>query len=147
MLIRANALGGEIAAESGAPILAACPDSAERGDPWRWTMELNDSGTEPTVALTADPSHIWSESHRYTGGHSGVLQRRAGDQLVVTGLVGEALVSAEDGPWERWLRPGDVFIVEGEEPEAIRLSVVTGDSAVQVITLAPRGAEVLRWVP
>ena len=44
MLIRANALGGETAPESGARILAACPDSAERGDPWRWTVELDESG-------------------------------------------------------------------------------------------------------
>ena len=147
MLIRANALGGEIAAGSGARILAACPDSAERGDPWRWTVELDESGTEPTVALEADASYISSESRRFADGYTGTLQRGAGEQLVVTGLAGEALVAAEDGPWERWLRPGDVFIVEGEDPEDIRLSLAAGDSAVQVIALAPKKAKVLRWVP
>ncbi|MCW2134110.1 hypothetical protein [Arthrobacter sp. VKM Ac-2550] len=147
MLIRANALGGEAAAESGARILAACPDSAERGDPWRWTVELDESGPEPAVVLDADASYISSENHRYTGGYTGVLQRGAGEQLVVTGLAGEALVAAEDGPWERWLRAGDVFIVEGEEAETLRLSLAAGNAAVQVITLAPRQAKVLRWVP
>jgi hypothetical protein len=147
MLIRANALGGETAADSGAKILAACPDSAERGDPWRWTVELHESGAEPTVALDADASYISSESHRYTGGYTGVLQRGPGEQLVVTGLAGEALVAAEEGPWKRWLRAGDVFIVEGEDGENLRLSLTAGETAVQVITLAPKRSKVLRWVP
>ncbi|MFT4469125.1 hypothetical protein ACMX2H_04375 [Arthrobacter sulfonylureivorans] len=147
MLIRANPLGGETAAETGAKILAACPDSAERGDPWRWTVQLNETGPEPTVELEADASYIASESHRYIGGYTGTLQRGPGEQLIVTGLGGEALVAAVDGPWERWLRPGDVFIVEGEDAETIRLSLAAGESAVQVITLAPRKAKVLRWVP
>jgi hypothetical protein len=147
MLIRANALGAETSAESGARILAACPDSAERGDPWRWTVELDESGPEPAVALEADENYIASDSRRYTGNYTGTLQRGPGEQLLVTGLAGEALVAAEDGPWERWLRAGDVFIVEGEDAETIRLSLAAGESAVQVITLAPRKAKVLRWVP
>lgn len=147
MLIRANALGGETVAESGAKILAACPDSAERGDPWRWTVELDESGPEPAVVLDADASYISAESRRFIGGYTGVLQRGAGEQLVVTGLAGEALVAAEYGPWERWLRAGDVFIVEGEDAETLRLSLAEGDAAVQVITLAPKQANVLRWVP
>ena len=147
MLIRANPLGGETAAETGAKILAACPDSAERGDPWRWTVQLDETGPEPTVELEADASYIASESHRYTGSYTGTLQRGPGEQLIVTGLGGEALVAAVDGPWERWLRTGDVFIVEGEDAETIRLSLAAGESAVQVITLAPRKAKVLRWVP
>lgn len=145
MLIRANPLGAETAAETGARILAACPDSAERGDPWRWTVQLDETGPEPRVALEADASYIASASQRYTGSYTGTLQRGPGEQLIVTGLGGEALVAAEDGPWERWLRAGDVFIVEGEDAETIRLSLAEG--SVQVITLAPRKAKVLRWVP
>ncbi|MDJ0356226.1 hypothetical protein [Paenarthrobacter sp. PH39-S1] len=147
MLIRANALGAETSAESGARILAACPDSAERGDPWRWTIELNESAVEPAVRLEADESHIAAVSARYEGGYTGLFQRGAGEQLIVAALTGEALVAAENGPWERWLRRGDVFIVEGEDPETLRLSLPVGDSAVQVITLAPTKAKVLRWVP
>ncbi|RNL53055.1 hypothetical protein [Arthrobacter oryzae] len=147
MLIRANALGTETSARSGARILAACPDSADRGDPWRWTIELDETTEEPFVAVEADDSYIASSIRRYENGYTGVLQRGAGEQLVVAGLSGEALVAADNGPWQRWLRPGDTFIVEGEDPEAIRLSLTAGESVVQVITLAPRQAKVLRWVP
>jgi hypothetical protein len=146
MLIRANDLGA-VRAPSGARILAANPDSAERGDPWRWSVELDESTPAPIAAVTANPSHVNSRSTRYEGNYTGVLQRGAGEQIVVAGLAGEALVSAEDGPWQRWLRPGDTFIVEGEDPESMRLSLTAGESAVQVITLSPTRAKVLRWVP
>jgi hypothetical protein len=146
MLIRANDVGA-VTAASGARILAANPDSAERGDPWRWSVELDESTPEPLAAVTANNDFVSSRSTRYEGNFTGVFQREAGEQIVMAGLAGEALVAAEDGPWKRWLRPGDTFIVEGEDPEAIRLSLTAGDSAVQVITLSPTRAKVLRWVP
>ncbi|MFD1211946.1 hypothetical protein ACFQ36_07825 [Arthrobacter sp. GCM10027362] len=147
MLIRANALGGEVSAESGAKILAACPDSADRGDPWRWTVELDESADEPAVSLDADADYIASQSRRYEGSYTGVLQRGAGEQLIIAGLAGEALVAAETGPWERWLRPGDVFLVEGEDPETLRLSLAGRDAGGESILLTPRKATALRWVP
>ncbi|MDQ0769477.1 hypothetical protein QF031_002226 [Pseudarthrobacter defluvii] len=146
MLIRANDMGAQTG-PSGARILAANPDSAERGDPWRWTVELDESAAEPLAAVTANDDHVSASSTRYEGNFTGVFQREAGEQIVMAGLTGEALVAAEDGPWKRWLRPGDTFIVEGEDPEAIRLSLTAGHSAVQVITLSPTRAKVLRWVP
>jgi hypothetical protein len=57
------------------------------------------------------------------------------------------LVSAENGPWERWLKPGDVFIVEGEEEESLRLSLAAPPSKVSVVSMAPKRANALRWVP
>lgn len=146
MLIRANDVGAA-RTPSGAVILAANPDSADRGDPWRWTVELDETTPEPLATVTADTAHIRSGSTRYEGDYTGVFHRGAGEQIVMAGLAGEALVSAEDGPWQRWLRPGDTFIVEGEDPESIRLSLTAGESAVQVFTLAPTRAKVLRWVP
>lgn len=146
MLIRANDVGA-VRAPSGTRILAANPDSADRGDPWRWTVELDETTPEPLAAVTANNSHVRTSSARYEGNYTGVFKRDAGEQIVMAGLAGEALVSAEDGPWQRWLRPGDTFIVEGEDPESIRLSLTAGESAVQVITLSPTRAKVLRWVP
>lgn len=146
MLIRANDLGAA-RAPSGARILAANPDSAERGDPWRWAVQLDETVPQAAAAVTVNDDHVSYRSTRYDGNYTGVLRRDAGEQIVMAALSGEALVAAEDGPWKRWLRPGDTFIVEGEDPEAIRLSLTAGESAVQVITLSPTRAKVLRWVP
>jgi hypothetical protein len=147
MLVRANALGTESDTGSGTRTLAACPDSPERGDPWRWTIAENSSAGVPGLEVSAEPDHIGIETRQYTGGHTGALHRAAGTQLVIAGLRGEALVAAATGPWERWLRPGDVFIVEGEEDEELRLSLPEGDACVEVVSLAPRLAHALRWVP
>ncbi|MBO1268238.1 hypothetical protein [Arthrobacter cavernae] len=146
MLIRANALGAEVHPELGTRTLAACPDSAERGDPWRWTVSVNDADAERVVVET-DGDHIRQDSRQYTDGYVGELFRRSGEQLVVAPLRGEARVAAVDGPWERWLRPGDVFILEGEDDEAVRLSVTPGDAVVDVVRLAPTTGRALRWVP
>lgn len=146
MLIRANDLGAATA-PSGARILAANPDSAERGDPWRWAVQLDESASEPDATVSVNADHVSYRSTRYHSNYTGVLHRDAGEQVVLAALAGEALVSAEDGPWERWLHPGDTFIVEGEDPESVRLSLTAGESAVQVITLSPTRAKVLRWVP
>ena len=157
MLVRANALGMERQPERSTRTLAACPDSAERGDPWRWTISLADPDPAPVTAraavvagsveISADPEHIRTRSQQYSDGYTGLLHREAGTQLVVAGLQGEALIAAADGPWERWLRPGDVFVVEGEEDESLRLSLPAGEARVEVVALAPVRAHALRWVP
>ena len=66
---------------------------------------------------------------------------------MLTALHGQVLVAAVDGPWERWLNPGDVFIVEGEDDEALRISLAAPDARASATMLAPRRAAALRWVP
>lgn len=146
MLIRANALGAEAQPELGTRTLAACPDSPERGDPWRWTVSV-DEAVADHVLVEVDADHINQERRQYVDGHVGELSRGGGEQLVVAPLRGEVHVAALDGPWERWLRPGDVFILEGEDDESVRLSLTPGDAAVDVVRLAPTTGRVLRWVP
>ncbi len=147
MLVRANALGIETQPERGTRTLAASPDTAERGDPWRWTISLPETGARPGVEVSADPDHIRVETQQYSNGYTGLLHRPAGTQLVVAALAGEALVASAEGPWERWLRPGDVFVVEGEDDETLRLSLPAGEACVDVVSLAPVRAHALRWVP
>ena len=76
-----------------------------------------------------------------------VVERASGTQTVIAVLSGQALVAAVDGPWERWLHPGDVFIVEGEDDETLRVSLDGPTSRVSVTALVPRHAAALRWVP
>lgn len=147
MLVRANALGAEYPAGTGSRTLAACPDSPDRGDPWRWTISEKDSAGRSGLDISTEPDHIRVQTSQYTDGYTGALHRVAGTQLVIVALRGEALVAAASGPWERWLRPGDVFVVEGEEEENLRLSLPEGDACVEVVSLAPRLAHALRWVP
>ena len=145
MLIRANALGSVTEPERGTRTLAACPDTAERGDPWRWTVSLD--ADQAGVGVSVDADYIAAEVTDFTDGYTGLLHRLGGHQLVVAGLAGEALVAAENGPWERWLKPGDAFIVEGEEDETLRLSLAATQSKVSVVSFAPKRAHALRWVP
>lgn len=159
MLIRANALGGEAQPDQGTRTLAANPDTGERGDPWRWTVLLDESGSTPDVRADVDTDYIELERRQYRDGQTAVLDREKGRQMVIAVLRGEALVAAETGPWERWLWPGDVFVIEGEDPEMVRLSLTPGEALgsadspgageawVEVISLAPKKAHALRWVP
>lgn len=147
MLVRADSLGADEGSIAGSRILAACPDSAERGDPWRWTVTLNDTAGVPSLSVNADLDHIAVERQSVTDGQDATLHRKGGRQLVIAALKGEALVSATDGPWQRWLSPGDVFIVEGEDPEVLTVRLSAGDSAVDIVSLAPTRAHALRWVP
>jgi hypothetical protein len=97
--------------------------------------------------VSVESNHIEVQTRQYTDGYTGSLHRAGGTQLVIAVLEGEALVTASDGPWERWLRPGDVFISEGEEDEDLRLSLPGGNARVEAVTFAPRIAHALRWVP
>ena len=123
MLVRKDSLDDYWDAETGQRTLAACPDTDERGDPWRWTARLAEFASGPEVLIDADPDYIGVQTSVYADGHTGVVERPSGHQLVVSSLHGQVLISAVDGPWERWLNPGDVFIVEGEDDESLRLSL------------------------
>lgn len=147
LLVRKDSLDDYWDAGTGQRILAACPDTDERGDPWRWTARLTGHASGPEVHIEADPSYIGVRTSVHDEGYTGVVERAAGHQMVVTSLHGQVLVSAVDGPWERWLNPGDVFIVEGEDAESLRLSLTHPGARVSVTTLAPRRAAALRWVP
>lgn len=147
ILVRANALGSGESSPTGGRVLAACPDSAERGDPWRWTVTLDEDSAGLGVGVDADPDFISVSTARVRNEPETVLSRLAGEQLVIAALEGETLVSAENGPWKRWLRPGDVFIVEGEETEAVSLFMRDTDTSVEAISLVPNGKHALRWVP
>lgn len=145
MLVRADALGNQ-EQDGRRKTLAACPDSADRGDPWRWTVSLKDDDV-PVLETEYDGDYIAMSRHEFSEGATATLVREQGTQLVIVALDGEALVAATDGPWERWLRRGDVFIVEGEDREAVRLSLAGGNSRVEVVSVAPKRAHALRWVP
>ncbi|MGB9032953.1 MAG: hypothetical protein WCC45_00330 [Paeniglutamicibacter sp.] len=147
MLVRADSQDDYWEAGQGQRTLAACPDTDERGDPWRWTARLAQDASGPEVLIEADPDYIGVQTSVYADGHSGVVERPAGHQMVVTSLHGQVLVAAVDGPWERWLNPGDVFIVEGEDDESLRISLTVPEARVSVTMLAPRRAAALRWVP
>jgi hypothetical protein len=147
LLVRADSLDDYWGADAGTRTLAACPDTGERGDPWRWTARLAEHASGSEVLIDADPDYIGVQTTVYTDGHSGVINRAAGHQLVLTSLHGQVLVAAVDGPWERWLNPGDVFIVEGEDDEALRISLAAPEARASATMLAPRRAPALRWVP
>lgn len=146
MLVRADALGNK-EQDGGVKTLAACPDSADRGDPWRWTVSLKDDAGVSALETEYDMDYIAMNRHEFTEGATATLAREEGTQLVIVALDGEALVAATDGPWERWLRRGDVFIVEGEDRETVRLSLSGGKARVEVVSVAPKRAHALRWVP
>ncbi|MFJ6417996.1 hypothetical protein [Paeniglutamicibacter sp. NPDC091659] len=147
LLVRADSLDDYWDVDDGRRTLAACPDTDERGDPWRWTARLAEHSAGPQVHIEADPEYIGVQTTVFADGHTGVVQRAAGQQMLLTSLHGQVLVAAVDGPWERWLNPGDVFIVEGEEDESLRISLTAPEARVSVTTLAPRRAPALRWVP
>jgi len=147
MLVRANALGRDEPGPDGRRVLAACPDTAERGDPWRWSVGLQDGPDGAVATATTDETYVVHRDELFAGRHTGTVVRPAGDVLVVAVLRGEALVAVEDGPWERWVRPGDVFVLEGEDDELLRISLAGGDSAATVFVLSPTTPRALRWVP
>lgn len=147
ILVRANALGASESKNERSKVLAACPDSGERGDPWRWTVTLDESSVGLDVGVEADRDFISVSTTRVQNEPATVFSRSGGDQLVIAALEGETLVSAENGPWKRWLRPGDVFIIEGEETEKVSLFMADTDTSVEAISLSPTKAPALRWVP
>ncbi|MFF5791960.1 hypothetical protein ACFY5D_07935 [Paeniglutamicibacter sp. NPDC012692] len=147
LLVRADSLDEYWDPAEGIRTLAACPDTDERGDPWRWTARLAEHANGSEVLIEADPDFIGVETTVYTDGYTGTIERTSGHQLVMAALEGQVLVAAVDGPWERWLNPGDVFVVEGEDDETLRISLAAPGSRASATKLAPRRAAALRWVP
>lgn len=145
MLVRANAISRE---SDGSRRLAACPDSDDRGEAWRWTVT---SEEEPPgarqIGVATDDRYVRGSQTDYADGISADIERRPGCQLVITATAGEVLVADLSGPWRRWLREGDVFVVEGEEHERLRLTLTPGESRATVVELSPVGELPLRWVP
>ena len=157
MLVRGNAIEPDA---DGATTLAACPDSAERGDQWLWSVRRvrDDAAEQPPggpsqqqqgawrVAVDHDPEHISAQVTLYVD-ETVELTRLPGEELVVVPLAGEHLIALATGPWRRWVSPGDVFVVEGEETESLRVQPAPGGARVALVRLAPRTAPALRWVP
>jgi hypothetical protein len=144
MLVR----DGAIARQEGQSrqTLAACPDSPERGDEWRWSVTRVDEGDGWSVHVDADDVHVAVDHTVLREPGELELVRRSGEELVVVARRGSHLVQDAAGPWRRWLHPGDVFVVEGEEPEHLVLTA-SQRSEASVVRLTPRGAQALRWVP
>lgn len=154
MLVRGNAIEPE---PDGSLTLAACPDSAERGDQWMWSVRQVPEGTaapdESSVipapwrlAVDHDPEHITTETTVHVD-EAVDLTRAPGEEVVVVPLTGEHLIAHATGPWKRWVAPGDVFVVEGEDTEQLRLTPAPGGARVALIRLRPTSAHALRWVP
>ncbi|MDN5764919.1 MAG: hypothetical protein L0H96_01665 [Humibacillus sp.] len=166
MLVRGNAA---VPDSDGTTTLAACPDSPERGDQWLWsvrrvpgsdgeartdTATVTSSATY-TVAGTALPWRVVVDHDRdhiradltVHDDETVELTRQPGEELVVVPLMGEHLIAHATGPWKRWVAPGDVFVIEGEETESLRLRPAPGGARVALVRLSPTTAPVLRWVP
>ena len=146
MLVRANALGRH-EADGSSRVMAACPDTDERGDPWRWSVAVNRSGSEPTADLDVDPSFITATEASFVDAGPHTLLRKRGEVLVVTVLAGAATIASVGGPWQRQLNVDDVFVLEGEEDERVTTTLVAPGTQVAAHTLTPIGKEALRWVP
>ncbi len=127
--------------------LAACPDSDDRGEAWRWSVVLVPAQEGWTVQVDTDEAHVRATRTVHREGAVVDLSRASGDQVVIVPTAGQALVADATGPWRRWLHPGDVFVGEGETAEDLRLTLAPGDGEVTVVALAPTGSAALRWVP
>ncbi len=145
MLIRENAIAID---DDGMRLLAASPDTADRGDAWRWSVRsVVDADGDRQVICDADESSVRNSATSHRDGESVDLERLSGAQIVLTLTEGEGLLADRNGPWRRWLRAGDVFVVEGEEHESLRLTLTPGQGVARVIRLEPVDDLPLRWVP
>ena len=147
MLVR----DGSLAHHPGAheQVLAACPDSPERGDEWRWSVTRVPASEEEghwQVVVRVDNSFVAAEDKVIDEAGELALHRESGEEIVVISIDGSHLIQDASGPWRRWLWPGDVFVVEGEEPESLVLTA-SEHSRASVVRLTPKGDEPLRWVP
>lgn len=145
MLVRDRPAAGDAPA---ARTLAACPDSDDRGEPWRWSVRLvTPAPGQWSVEVDTDPEHVRHRQDLHRDGAVVDIARPAGEEVVVVPLRGQCLVADAQGPWRRWLGPGDVFVGEGERDELLRLSLAPGTGEVAVVRLAPTAPQPLRWVP
>jgi hypothetical protein len=145
MLVRDNAIHAEA---DGTRTLAACPDSDDRGEAWVWSVRRvpqPDGGWR--VRVDVDPEQVQVVEDLHADGRLVELVRRPGEQIVVVAVDGTHVVADRNGPWTRRLRPGDVFVVEGEEQESLLVDPAPGPGRVSVVRLTPVGDRPLRWVP
>lgn len=171
MLVRGTVDKAETVSEDdiSEATLVACPDTADRGDPWRWAVRrVQDTNARDIPPYTReidresrlvrgpadwhlevshDPRHVRATSEVHSSGTAIDVLRPSGAEIVVVPVVGRALVSSGAGAWRRWLAPGDVFVVEGEDDEALRLTPEPGPSCLAVVELVPTSDQPLRWVP
>lgn len=153
----------------GAPKqLAACPDTHGRGDKWKWAVNVVRNWSPEFVPVGA-PVDCVSQVIEVDGlyqlvvSHDPVListlvevneqnsnlqiERKSGTEVLVIPLFGEALVAAPNGVWKRLLKPGDMFVIEGEDDELLLLSPSPDLTRVVVIHLESNAPQALRWVP
>jgi len=127
----------------GGVTLAACPDTPGRPVPWRWTVRRTDTGA---VEVEVDPGSITVGRTDHRGEDLG-FERDGGVVLVAVPVHGEYLVAHGTGPWQRTLGSGDVAVLEGEEPEPVRLTATGPDAELCLVRLASTTGQPLRWVP
>lgn len=126
-------------------VLAACPDSPERGDAWMWTIRRTGDG-QYGVEVDTDPDAVIAEQRWLEGADDVRVEHASGEAVAVVPVHGAHTVAVNGGPWTRTLDPGDVFVVEGEEDDHL---VVSGapTGTVCVVHLRPVTDSPLRWVP
>jgi hypothetical protein len=152
MLVRDGAMVNESTGPDPActeQVLAACPDSPGRGDEWRWTVSrVSQAAPERSwgVRVTVDDAFVAAEHIVVEAPTEHRLRRESGEEIVVVAELGRHLIQDATGPWMRYLDAGDVFVVEGEEPEHLVLTA-GADSRASVVRLTPKGDHPLRWVP
>lgn len=144
MVVRDNASPAE---PDGSKVLAACPDTDDRGEAWRWSVRRVPGRDAWSVEVDADPAHVRADRELHRLEDDLEVHRAAGEEIVVVPITGRQEVSATVGPWRRWLAPGDVFVLEGEQSETIRLRAALGAPEVAVVRLRPTSDRVMRWVP
>ena len=146
LLVRDNALTPDA---DGTVTVAACPDSPDRGEEWRWRVRRRLPAAATAlgeVLVETAEEHIRATTTVLDAGRASVI-RDAGEEVVLVPLSGHHLVRDSVGPWERWLHPGDAFVLEGEETETVHLDSAPGPAAVAVVRLRTTTAAPLRWVP
>ena len=141
LVVRATAL---IPDPDGGVTLAACPDTPTRPVPWRWSVRL--TGDRTAVEVPHDPGTVAVERSDHRG-EDVALERDGGSVLVAVAVNGEYLVAHGTGAWQRTLGSGDVAVLEGEEPEPVRLSATDPDAELCLVRLRSTTGLPLRWVP
>ncbi len=127
-------------AADGSTVLACSPDTAERDEPWRWTLRLDDGAVSVDVAdgvIAEQSEHVAAVT----------LHRAAGTLVAVVGISGSCEVRPADGPWARDVGPGDLFVAEDDRAEPIALQPADDTTRVTVVVMRNADGTALRWVP
>jgi hypothetical protein len=127
-------------------VLAACPDSDDRGEVWRWSVNRTPNGDSWQARVQWDPAGIVAQVSHHAAPEPVELERAAGEEVVLVAEAGESLVALRTGDWRRRLSDGDVFVLEGDQAEHIRIIPSPPDARVTVARLRATDGP-LRWVP